>query len=48
MIFVVIYFHIAKALFFRSYANPRIFLWISGVILFLLMILTAFIGYVLP
>ena len=48
MIFILMYIHMARGLFFRSYLGRRKFLWWSGVILFLLMMATAFIGYVLP
>lgn len=48
MIFVFLYLHIAKGLYFRSYSFPRIYLWFSGVFVFLLMMGTAFVGYVLP
>lgn len=50
MIFALIYIHIAKALFFRSYtpSYSRIALFFSGVLIFLLMMGTASIGYVLP
>jgi len=50
MIFIMLYTHIAKALYFRSYTpgHSRAGLFFSGVIIFLLMMGTAFIGYVLP
>jgi len=46
--FFFVYLHIARGLFYSSYASPRELLWIVGVIIFLIMILTAFLGYVLP
>jgi quinol-cytochrome oxidoreductase complex cytochrome b subunit len=46
--FIVIYIHIFRGLYFGSYITPREHLWCSGVILFLLMMATAFVGYVLP
>lgn len=46
--FFVVYLHIFRGLYYGSYVYPRDFVWISGVIIFLLMILTAFMGYVLP
>jgi len=46
--FIVVYFHIFRGLYFGSYIKPRHFLWISGVVIFFLMMATAFIGYVLP
>ena len=48
MFFIVIYCHIFRGLYFGSYISPRGLLWISGVIIFLLMMATAFMGYVLP
>lgn len=44
--FLCVYVHIARGLYYGSYL--RIHLWNSGVIIFLIMMLTAFIGYVLP
>lgn len=46
--FIVVYAHIAKALFYGSYFKPRNYLWYTGVLIFILMMATAFIGYVLP
>ncbi len=46
--FLVVYIHIFRGLFYGSYIYPRELLWVSGVLIFLLMILTAFLGYVLP
>ena len=46
--FIVIYCHIFRGLYFGSYIYPRDRLWISGVVIFLLMMATAFMGYVLP
>jgi ubiquinol-cytochrome c reductase cytochrome b subunit len=48
MFFIVVYLHMFRGLYYGSYASPRELVWIVGVLLFLLMILTAFIGYVLP
>ena len=48
MFFIVVYCHIFRGLYFGSYIHPRGFLWISGVLIFLLMMATAFMGYVLP
>jgi quinol-cytochrome oxidoreductase complex cytochrome b subunit len=48
MFFIVTYFHIFRGLYFGSYLYPRGLLWSSGVIIFLLMMATAFMGYVLP
>jgi len=46
--FLVVYLHIVRNLIFGSYAYPRQLLWGSGVIIFVLMIATAFFGYILP
>jgi ubiquinol-cytochrome c reductase cytochrome b subunit len=48
MFFIVVYLHIFRGLYYGSYIFPRNFLWISGIIIFLLMMATAFMGYVLP
>lgn len=46
--FLVIYPHIWKGLYFKSYAGQKFATWLSGSVIFLLLILTAFMGYVLP
>jgi len=46
--FLFVYIHISKGLYFGSYKEPRKLLWSIGVVIFLLMIITAFLGYVLP
>jgi len=46
--FLVVYIHLFRGVFHVSYVYPRHFLWCSGVIILLLMIVTAFLGYVLP
>lgn len=48
MFFFVIYVHVFRGLFYNSYVYPRAIVWIIGIIILLLMILTAFLGYVLP
>ena len=48
MFFIVVYCHIFRGLYYGSYMYPRGKLWASGVIIFLLMMATAFMGYVLP
>jgi len=48
MFFIVVYCHIFRGLYYGSYIFPRGRLWATGVILFLLMMATAFMGYVLP
>ena len=46
--FVVIYVHIFRGFYFGSYKAPREMVWLLGVVIFLLMMATAFMGYVLP
>lgn len=46
--FIVVYVHIFRGLYYGSYITPREALWCSGVIIFILMMATAFMGYVLP
>jgi ubiquinol-cytochrome c reductase cytochrome b subunit len=46
--FFFVYLHIGKGLYYGSYKAPRVALWSIGVIIFLVMIITGFLGYVLP
>lgn len=46
--FIAVYVHIFRGLYYGSYKKPRELLWILGVVIFLLMMATAFMGYVLP
>jgi ubiquinol-cytochrome c reductase cytochrome b/c1 subunit len=48
MFFIAVYIHMARGMYYGSYKAPREVLWILGVIIFLLMMATAFMGYVLP
>jgi quinol-cytochrome oxidoreductase complex cytochrome b subunit len=48
MFFIAVYIHMFRGLYYGSYKAPREVLWILGVIIFVLMIATAFLGYVLP
>ncbi len=48
MFFIAVYIHMFRGMYYGSYKNPREVLWILGVIIFLLMMATAFMGYVLP
>ena len=48
MFFIVVYLHIFRGLYYGSYMYPRGTLWASGVVIFLLMMATGFMGYVLP
>ncbi|MFD1951315.1 cytochrome bc complex cytochrome b subunit [Sphingomonas arantia] len=46
--FIVVYMHIGRGLYYGSYKAPREMIWLLGVVIFLLMMATAFMGYVLP
>jgi ubiquinol-cytochrome c reductase cytochrome b subunit len=48
MFFIAVYIHIFRGLYYGSYKSPRELVWIFGVLIFLLMMATAFMGYVLP
>ncbi|MBU1336191.1 MAG: cytochrome b [Devosia sp.] len=48
MFFAAVYIHIFRGMYFGSYKAPREILWILGVLIFVLMMATAFMGYVLP
>ena len=48
LFFVAVYLHIFRGLYYGSYKAPREITWILGMIIYLLMMATAFMGYVLP
>lgn len=48
MFFIAVYIHIFRGMYYGSYKRPRELLWILGVVIFILMMATAFMGYVLP
>ncbi|HEY4919744.1 MAG TPA: cytochrome c1 [Xanthobacteraceae bacterium] len=48
MFFLAVYIHMFRGLYYGSYKAPREVLWILGVIIYLLMMATGFMGYVLP
>ena len=48
MFFIVVYLHIFRGLYYGTYKAPREMVWLLGVVIFLLMMATAFMGYVLP
>jgi ubiquinol-cytochrome c reductase cytochrome b/c1 subunit len=48
MFFIAVYVHMFRGLYYGSYKEPREVLWILGVIIYLLMMATGFMGYVLP
>src|SRR5882757_8054201 len=48
MFFIVTYIHIFRGIYYGSYKSPRELLWMIGVVILLIMMATAFMGYVLP
>ena len=48
MFFLAVYIHIFRSLFYGSYKSPREIIWIIGIMIYLLMMAAAFMGYVLP
>jgi ubiquinol-cytochrome c reductase cytochrome b subunit len=48
MFFLAVYLHIARGLYYGSYKAPREVLWLLGCVIYFLMVVTAFMGYVLP
>jgi quinol-cytochrome oxidoreductase complex cytochrome b subunit len=48
MFFLAVYIHMFRGIYYGSYKAPREVLWILGVVIYLLMVITAFMGYVLP
>ncbi|MEX1148241.1 MAG: cytochrome b/b6, partial [Sphingomonadales bacterium] len=48
MFFLVVYIHMFRGMFYGSYKSPRETLWFLGLIIYLLMMATGFMGYVLP
>lgn len=48
MFFIVVYIHMIRGIYYGSYKEPREIIWILGVIILLIMMATAFLGYVLP
>ena len=48
MFFLAVYIHMLRGLYYGSYKSPREVLWLLGVIIYLLMVATGFLGYVLP
>ena len=48
MFFLAVYIHIFRALYYGSYKSPREIIWIIGMLIYFLMMATAFLGYVLP
>ena len=48
MFFIAVYIHIFRGLYYGSYKAPREIIWVLGCVIYLLMMATAFMGYVLP
>ena len=48
MFFIVTYIHLFRGMYYGSYKTPRELLWMLGVVILLIMMATAFMGYVLP
>jgi ubiquinol-cytochrome c reductase cytochrome b subunit len=48
LFFAAVYIHILRGMYYGSYKRPRELLWFIGIIIFILMMATAFMGYVLP
>lgn len=48
LFFLVVYIHVFRGLYYGSYKAPRELLWMLGLIILVLMMMTAFMGYVLP
>ena len=48
MFFLAVYLHIFRGMYYGSYKEPRELLWILGIFIFLAMMATGFLGYVLP
>ena len=46
--FIFVYMHIARGIYYGSFRSPRVLPWSIGVVIFILMMATAFLGYVLP
>jgi ubiquinol-cytochrome c reductase cytochrome b subunit len=44
----LVYIHIGRGLYFQSFVFPRILVWFSGIAIFLALMGTAFLGYILP
>lgn len=46
--FICVYIHFFRSIYYNSYTSPRELVWVIGVLILLVMVLTAFLGYVLP
>lgn len=48
LLFILLYIHIGKGIYYGSYKPPRIGVWYAGIFIFIIMMATAFLGYTLP
>ena len=48
MFFLLVYVHMFRGIYYGSFAYPRRMVWTMGVVIYILMVATAFMGYVLP
>lgn len=48
LLFILLYIHIGKGIYYGSYYGPRIGVWYAGILLLIIMMATAFLGYTLP
>jgi len=48
MFFIILYIHMFRGIYYTSYIIPRVGVWVTGVVIFLLVMATAFMGYILP
>lgn len=46
--FFLVYLHIGRGMYYGSYRQPRTLVWVLGTVILILMMATAFLGYVLP
>jgi len=46
--FIMVYIHILRGLYYKSFFNPKSSVWLSGCLILVIMIITSFLGYVLP
>lgn len=46
--FFLVYFHIGRGIYYGSYKAPRTLTWVIGTVIFIALVVTAFLGYVLP
>lgn len=47
VLFIAVYIHLARGLYYGSYKNMREMVWVTGICIYMVMMATAFFGYVL-